>query len=252
MNLSPEQFRKARLSRDVRFDGLFFIAVKTTGIFCRPICPASPPKEENVEYFEHSAQALHHGFRPCLRCRPDSAPGSKAWLGTQTSVERALHLIDEGELQSGSLESLSERLGMSSRYLRKLFQENIGMSPKQYAVFQQLMFAKQLLHSSDLAIQDIAIACGFNSVRRFNDAFANTLKLTPSAVRRSLAAEHKKPKLILQYRTPFDWQHMLSFYKRRAIEGVEEITELSYARTITLNDEPAWFRASFKKPQQME
>src|SRR5690606_10999996 len=123
-------FRRARLSRDARLDGLFFIGVKTTGMFCRPICPAVPPREANVEYLYHASQAFQAGYRPCLRCRPDSAPGSCAWRGTDTTFTRALNLIDAGALQSMSLPALAARLGISDRYLRRLFQQRLGLSPK--------------------------------------------------------------------------------------------------------------------------
>lgn len=129
--LSREQCQQARLARDARFDGLFFIAVKTTGIFCRPICPASPPKEQNVEYFSNQAQALRAGYRPCLRCRPDSAPFSPAWKGVETTFLRALKLIEDGELAEGSSVALCQRLGISDRYLRSLFSKYMGVSPKQ-------------------------------------------------------------------------------------------------------------------------
>ena len=176
--LTSQQCQRARLSRDSRFDGHFFTAVKTTGIFCRPICPANPPHERNVEYFANQAHALQAGYRPCLRCRPESAPGSYAWKGVETTFQRAINLIDRGELQDSSLSSLAIRLGISDRYLRLLFKKYIGMPPKQYAQYQQLMFAKQLLHSSNMSIADIAYASGFNSLRRFNDAFQKKLKLT--------------------------------------------------------------------------
>ena len=155
VELSPltlKEFKSARMARDARFDGQFYIAVKTTGIFCRPICPANLPKEENVEYFLDKAQALQAGYRPCLRCRPDSAPSSWAWKGVETTFLRALKLIEQGELQHSSLSELASRLGISDRYLRQLFQTHLGMSPKQYALYHQLMFAKQLLHSSTMSI----------------------------------------------------------------------------------------------------
>ncbi|WP_210443887.1 bifunctional transcriptional activator/DNA repair enzyme AdaA, partial [Vibrio crassostreae] len=150
--LTNEQCHLARYARDARFDGMFFTAVKTTGIFCRPICPATPPKEENVEYFSHQAQALKAGYRPCLRCRPDSAPFSPAWKGVETTFLRAMQLIDNGALNPGSIVDLATRLGISDRYLRTLFDNYIGVSPKQYSLYSQLMFAKQLLHTSSMSI----------------------------------------------------------------------------------------------------
>ncbi len=242
--LTHEQYQKARLSRDARFDGQFYVAVKTTGIFCRPICPANPPKEENVEYFVNQAQALQAGYRPCLRCRPDSAPSSWAWKGVETTFLRGLKMIDDGELQGSKLTELSERLGISDRYLRQLFQTHLGMSPKQYALYHQLMFAKQLLHNSHMSVTDIGYACGFNSTRRFNDAFQKVLKLTPSQVRKQQVSAAAQNRLSLAFRGPFDWQHMLAFYRLRAIEGLEVVDEQSYSRHVLLSEGKGWFRAT--------
>ena len=143
--LDTERCRLARLSKDSRFDGEFFIAVKTTGIYCRPICPVRPPAEKNVRYFRHAAQAAESGFRPCLRCRPESAPNSPAWRGSSTTVHRALELITEGALNANSVNHLAERLGVGERYLRKLFARELGLSPLAVAQNQRLLFAKKLL-----------------------------------------------------------------------------------------------------------
>lgn len=239
--LTDKQCRQARLSRDSRFDGQFFVAVKTTGIFCRPICPATPPKEANVEYFFNAALATQAGFRPCLRCRPDSAPGSWAWRGNETTFQRALTLIEQGALQQQSLQALAERLGISDRYLRKLFAQQLGMNPKQYAQVYQLMFAKQLLHNSRLSVTDIAFASGFSSVRRFNDAFQKILKLTPSSVRRSHHEAAAENKVLLAFRPPLNWHHMLEFYRLRLVQGVEQINNLSYRRNVRLDRSEGWF-----------
>ncbi|QXO15759.1 AlkA N-terminal domain-containing protein [Vibrio ostreae] len=250
--LTPQQCQRARMSRDARFDGRFYIAVKSTGIFCRPICPATLPKEENVEYFAHQAQALQAGYRPCLRCRPDSAPASWAWKGTETTFQRAISLIDHGALQGKSLADLAERLGISERYLRQLFKTYLGMSPKQYAQYQQLMFAKQLLHHSHLSVTDIGFACGFNSTRRFNDAFQKCLRLTPSQVRREPGSASATNTVSLAYRGPFDWQHMLAFYQLRAIDGIEQVQADRYQRHVMLNGSRAWFAARCASDTHME
>ncbi|ASI91839.1 DNA-3-methyladenine glycosylase 2 family protein [Vibrio mediterranei] len=243
-SLSREQCSVARLSRDPRFDGVFFVAVKTTGIFCRPICPANLPREENVEYFSTAPVALQAGYRPCLRCRPDSAPNSWAWLGKETSVRRALSLIEQGALQHSNLEALSDRLGVTSRYLRQLFQNHLGMSPKVYAQYHQLMFAKQLLHNSSLSITDVGFASGFNSTRRFNDAFKKYLKLTPSEMRRHHARQDDSGRNVihLAYRGQYHWESLLDFYRLRAIEGVEEVTQYSYTRYVEIDGSLAWFK----------
>ena len=208
---------RARLARDSRYDGRFFIAVKTTGIFCRPVCPVKPPKEQNVSYYANAQGALAAGFRPCLRCRPDSAPGSYAWLGSETTLRRALRLIDEGALDSHGLPQLAERLGVSDRYVRKLFAEHLGVSPKEYAQMNRLMFAKKLLHETRLPIQDIAYAAGFNRIRSFNTAFKKSMRLAPGAVRKTetlpVPAGAGPMKLTLSYRPPFNWDYVLDFYR---------------------------------------
>jgi AraC family transcriptional regulator of adaptative response / DNA-3-methyladenine glycosylase II len=151
-------YERARLSRDVRFDGLFYVGVRTTGIYCRPVCPANPPKTENVRFFTTAAAASEAGFRPCLRCRPECAPGTPAWL------------ISEGALDDGDIESLANRLGVTSRHLRRLFNKHLGASPLAVAHTQRLQFAKRLIDQTALSMQEISTAAGFGSVRRFNDA----------------------------------------------------------------------------------
>lgn len=230
--LSLETCQKARFSRDPRFDGKFYIAVKTTGIYCRTICPASPPKEENVEYFKNAVQAAEAGYRPCLRCRPDSAPSSPAWQGNGATLNRAIRLIDEGALQTGSIVELATRLGVSDRYLRKLFNEKMGVSPKAYALYQQCLFAKKLLHQTSLPITEIALASGFESIRRFNDCFKQQLKLTPTQMRKQTSKHNAKLTLKLSYRPPFDWQKMQRFLSARLIPGLEWIGENFYGRSF--------------------
>jgi len=250
--LTSEQCHLARYARDARFDGMFFTAVKTTGIFCRPICPASPPKEENVEYFSHQAQALKAGYRPCLRCRPDSAPFSPAWKGVETTFLRALQLIDHGALNSGSIVDLATRLGISDRYLRTLFDNYIGVSPKQYSLYSQLMFAKQLLHTSSMSITDVGFASGFNSTRRFNDAFLKELQLSPSQIRRTKLSENLSNHIQLVFHGPLDWNHLLGFYRRRMIEGLEDVGEDYYKRTVKVNGSKGWFKATLAKENRLD
>ncbi|MCL1139879.1 Ada metal-binding domain-containing protein [Shewanella pneumatophori] len=252
--------RKARLTRDPRFDGQFFIGVVTTKIYCRPICPAVSPKEQNVRYFDTALQAANAGLRPCLRCRPDSAPQSYAWKGTQTTLDRAKALIDSGAMsgQDGeTVESLSIRLGISSRYLRKLFQDKLGTSVKSYAQYQQLMLAKQLLHQTKLSITQVAFAAGFNSIRRFNEVFQQTLQLTPSDLRKkaTITSDATKAELLetkgrialnlqLSFRPPFSWPEQHHFYQVRAVQNMEWLNdELSYGRSFTINEVSGYFNA---------
>lgn len=242
--MTTESFRRARLSRDRRFDGLFFVGVFSTRIYCRPICPAVAAKEHNVRYFDTAVAAANEGLRPCLRCRPDSAPQSNPWIGTQTTVNRAVALINNGILSGPtaiSIAAFADKLGISSRHLRELFQRHLGVSPKQYAQYQQLMFAKQLLHQSAMPITDIAFASGFNSVRRFNELFQQQLQLTPSAIRKNhhaavgLTSDSTSLHLRLFYRPPFNWQHQREFYRLRAVNEMEWVGENHYGRSFQLN-----------------
>ena len=241
--LNPEVCQKARLSRDARFDGKFFTAVKTTGLYCRSICPATTPKEENVTYFPSAIDAANAGYRPCLRCRPDSAPGSPAWKGINTTLERAIRLIGEGALQAGSLQTLVERLGISDRYLRQLFDKHLGVSPKTFALYQQCLFAKQLLHQTKLPITQIALASGFNSVRRFNDCFKTQIGLAPSQVRKSGQTTSKALQLKLYYRPPYDWFNMQRFLMARFIPNLEWVDTQSYGRTFEWSGSVGYFTA---------
>jgi len=241
--LDPNVCQKARLSRDPRFDGKFFTAVKTTGIYCRTICPVFPPKEKNVVYFSTAIECANAGFRPCLRCRPDSAPNSPAWKGVNTTLDRAIRLIDAGCLQEGSLPQLAERLGISDRYLRQLFKQHLGLSPKYYALYQQCLFAKQLLHQTKLPITQVALASGFESVRRFNDCFKAQLKLTPSQMRKSAGEKANTLTLKMYYRPPFDWTWMQGILAGRAVDKLEWCDENSYGRTFNWHGSVGTFTA---------
>ncbi len=227
-----QTYQKARLARDIRYDGKFFVAVKTTKIYCRPICPAPSPKEKNVLYFDKAIQAQDAGFRPCRRCRPESAPQSAAWLGTQAVFNRAMNKIHAGELNHQAMADFCEPLGISERYLRKLFQQHIGTSPRQYANHIRLMFAKQLLHQTRLNITDIAFSAGFNSIRRFNDAFKKTIRLTPSDIRNYQPCEHSAIQLRVHYQGDYNWKLMQQFLKQREISSFESVKENSYERTF--------------------
>lgn len=237
-------YQQARLSRDPRFDGLFFIGVKSTGIYCRPICPAKLPAEHQVEYYPCAAAAAQAGFRPCLRCRPDSAPQSPAWLGVQTTLRRALKLIEQGALQQGNQAQLAARLGISERYLRKLFQQHLGVAPKHYALYQQVLLAKQLLHQTQLSVADIALRSGFHSVRRFNDAFKQQVQLTPGQIRRRPHGDPSVLELQLSYRPPLDWAAQLAFWQSRTLDSMEWVQGQSYGRTFVHQGIAGWFELS--------
>jgi AraC family transcriptional regulator, regulatory protein of adaptative response / methylated-DNA-[protein]-cysteine methyltransferase len=174
----------ARLRRDPAFDGLFFTAVRTTGIYCRPICPVKQPLTRNVRYYPTAAAAETAGYRPCLRCRPETAPFSAAWNGTQTTTSRALRLINEGVLDTGNVEALAARLGVGPRHLARLFSRHVGASPIQVARTVRVQRAKRFLSDSDLTIAEIAFRSGFGSIRRFNAVFSDVYGRPPSSIRR--------------------------------------------------------------------
>lgn len=250
--LTPDTCHKARMTRDARFDGLFFTAVKSTGIYCRPICPAKAPAEHQVCYYPSAAAASAAGYRPCLRCRPDSAPGCAAWQGTNTTLQRAIRLIDEGGLQQQTQQQLAGRLGISERYLRKLFQQQLGMAPKQYALAQQVLFAKKLLHETALPVSAIAFHAGFNSIRRFNDAFKQQLKLSPLAIRRQTKTTADVLQLTLSYRPPLAWQQMLDFWRNRTLDGIDWVDEQRYGRSFYFMRQPGWFEVTPGNDNQLQ
>jgi len=231
---------RARISRDPRFDGKFFIAVTSTGIYCRPICPAPMPKQSNIRYYASAAAAAEAGFRPCLRCRPEAAPGTPAWLGTSAVVRRALRLIQNGVLDDISVDALAERIGIGSRHLHRLFTQHVGASPIAVAQTRRLHFAKRLLDETDLPVTEIAMASGFGSLRRFNFTFRRTYQRTPSELRlrrrgNRPTADRDEVILKLAFRPPYDWAHVHAFFATRAIPGVERVDERGYARTVALD-----------------
>lgn len=236
---------QARLSRDARFDGLFFTAVRSTGIYCRPVCPAPSPKRENVRYYANAAAAEAAGFRPCLRCRPELAPGNDEWQRGDHVVARALKLIEAGALAEQSLEELAQRVGIGARQLRRLFVERVGAPPISVHTTRRLLFAKQLLTETALPVTEVALASGFRSLRRFNAAFAQANRIPPRELRRHpRAAAGAALVLRLGYRPPYDFAGLLTFLRTRALPGVELVDECSYARVFGPTDAPGWLRLS--------
>ncbi len=234
--LTQDECYTALSTRDRRYDGRFFTAVLSTGIYCRPICPARTPKRENCLFLPTAAAAEAAGFRPCLRCRPEVAPHLPGWQGTSATVSRALRLIEEGALNDGSLEELSNRVGLGARHLRRLFEQHLGASPKQIATTRRLLFAKQLITETALPLTEVALAAGFNSLRRFNDAFKRAYKMTPRDMRRyTPSAPEGEARLLtlrLDYAPPFDWHGLIAFWKPRAISGIEHISATGYGRNF--------------------
>jgi AraC family transcriptional regulator of adaptative response / DNA-3-methyladenine glycosylase II len=224
---------RAGRARDARFDGLFFTAVRSTRIFCRPICPARIPLRRNVEYFPSAAAALAAGYRPCLRCRPEVSPELPVWAGTSITVNRALRLIEDGALDQGSTEDLAERLGLTDRHLRRLFLEHVGVPPVVVAQTRRILFAKRLITETNLPFSQIAFAAGFSSLRRFNEALRGAYRRNPKELRRVAppdASAESSIELKLQYRPPYDWNAFLKFIGPRAIPGLEQVDLNSYRR----------------------
>jgi len=246
MENNGERYYRALRTRDKRFDGKFFTGVLTTGIFCRPICPARTPKKQNCQFYPTAAAAMAAGLRPCLRCRPEAAPGSPAWNGVSTTVTRALKLIDDGVLDDMGIHGLAKRLGISTRHLSRLFSKHLGASPISVAKSQRILLAKKLISETDLPLNHIAIHSGFGSVRRFNDALKKTYQCTPSKLRRNTSLEPTEIgsiNLKLAYRPPYDWDQVSGFLQTRAIPGVEEIGPWGYRRSIMLEGKPSIFEA---------
>jgi AraC family transcriptional regulator of adaptative response / DNA-3-methyladenine glycosylase II len=178
---------QARFGRDRRYDGLFFSGVRTTRIYCRPVCPVRPAKAQNVTFYPSAAAAERDGFRPCLRCRPETAPFSPAWKGSLTTVQRAIRLINDGELDDGRVEALAERLGMGPRHLSRLCKKYLGVSPTQMARTARVQRAKRLLDETQLPVSEIALRSGFRSLRRFHTVFAEVYRRPPTEIRRQRA-----------------------------------------------------------------
>jgi len=204
MDLDRRACDRARRSRDARFDGRFFIGVTSTGVYCRPICPARAPKDSNVRYFPSAAAAEAAGFRPCLRCRPEASPGTPAWFGTSSLVSRALRLIGDGALDDAGVDALADRLGITARHLRRLFLQHLGATPLDVAQTRRVHFAKKLLDETSLAVHQVAFAAGYGSLRRFNSQIRSTFSRTPTELRRlarkRIAAEPGSYRFRLAYR----------------------------------------------------
>jgi len=248
MNLDGQTCSRARLSRDARFDGKFFIGVVGSGVYCRSICPAPTAKEKNVRYFPTAAAAAEAGFRPCLRCRPECSPGTPAWAGTQSTVSRALRLIGESGLADGGMEVLAERLGVGSRHLRRLFLRHLGATPRAVAQTRRLHFAKKLIDETRLPMIQVALASGFGCVRRFNADIRKVYHRTPTEIRALARQTARQPEnqylFRLHFRPPYHWKAMLAFLAARATPGVEMVELGSYRRSISLNSVHGYFDVS--------
>jgi AraC family transcriptional regulator of adaptative response / DNA-3-methyladenine glycosylase II len=242
MELNHEQCYAIVKSRDERYDGRFFTGVLTTGIYCRPICPAPRPKAENVRFFVTAAAAEEAGLRPCLRCRPESSPGTPDWCGTSATVNRALRMISEGVMDEYDLPELASRLHVGARQLRRLFGQHVGASPISVAQNRRVLFAKKLITETTLPMTEIAFSAGFSSIRRFNDVMQKVYGRSPTALRKEGRQDGAQPRqqaqlqLKLAYRPPYDWETVLQFLGARAIPGVEWVEEQQYRRTVKIGE----------------
>jgi AraC family transcriptional regulator of adaptative response / DNA-3-methyladenine glycosylase II len=226
--------RRAHLSRDPRFDGTFFVGVASMSVYCRPICDVRHPKPGNIRYFETAAAALAAGLRPCLRCRPESAPGGPHQPETSVVLRRVLRLIDDGALDSDSVRVLAARVGLGTRHLDRLFARHVGASPITVAQVRRLQFAKSLIDETRLPMTDIAVAAGFGSLRRFNATFQEVYGRAPRELRkdRGPTPSSQDVTLRLAYQPPYDWNQVHEFLAARAVPGIERVDGCAYTRTV--------------------
>ncbi|HEY4415074.1 MAG TPA: AlkA N-terminal domain-containing protein [Verrucomicrobiae bacterium] len=251
MQLDPKILYQALLARDTRFDGTFFTGVTSTGIYCRPICPVKPPKLVNCRFYEHAPEAESAGFRPCLRCRPELAPGNAPVDNSKRIAHRIVQRIEAGNLEEkAALEAVADEFKLSSRQIRRIIQKELGVAPIRLLLTRRLLLAKQLLTETKLPVIEIAFASGFASLRRFNDAFNRRYGMPPTRLRRSAAANDGPMAstdtitLQLAYRPPYDWPGVLAFLKTRELKGVEWVTEHFYARTVQLGEQRGWIKVT--------
>lgn len=254
MSLDQDECYRALQARDPRHDGRFFICVHTTGIFCRPICPARTPKRENVQFVETAEAALQLGFRACKRCRPEVKTGSAAWDLTGASLRRALRLIDAGALDTESIEGFAGRLGIGARHLRRLIKTNLGVAPNRLALARRAAFARSLIESGSLSMTEIALASGFGSLRRFNDVIRNEFGTNPTALRTD--ADRTAPaggmRLTLRGNGAIPWPQLHGFYAARAIVGVEHCQAERYTRTLRTSDGATVMTLTLQTPESVE
>jgi AraC family transcriptional regulator of adaptative response / DNA-3-methyladenine glycosylase II len=235
MHLDPDTCYQTMLSKDRRFDGWFFVGVSTTGIYCRPVCPVRTPKRQNCHFFANAAAAERAGFRPCLRCRPELAPGNGLLDVSSRLAQAAAALVEEGFLNAASVADLAARVGVTDRHLRRIFEAEFGVSLIEFAQTQRLLMAKRLLTDTRLPASTIAVASGFGSVRRFNDLFLKRYGLNPLRFRKTTeASPAESMTFALGYRPPFCWSGILGFLARRLVDTVEHIDDGTYSRTIAL------------------
>lgn len=252
--LDPDACHAALIARDARFDGLFFVGVATTGIYCRPICPARTPRRGNVRFYGCAAAAETDGFRPCKRCRPDTAPGTPAWEGAPATIARGLRLIRDGALDEDGIERFSARLGLSARQVRRLFDTHVGAAPSDIARIRRVHFARALVDDPSLRLTDIAFAAGFQSVRQFNHAFLQTFRASPRTLRGRAATRSTGGHALemrLSFRAPFDLAWLMDLLAGRAAPGVEHVSDGVYRRTVACGDAQGWIEVASLPPSNV-
>jgi AraC family transcriptional regulator of adaptative response / DNA-3-methyladenine glycosylase II len=254
MDQDKRRLYNALTARDSRFDGVFFVGVTSTGIYCRPICPAKTPKEANCRFYNTPQEAEHAGFRPCLRCRPELAPGNAPVDDAQRIAELIVQRLEEGHLdEKAGLEEIADQFELSSRQIRRIVRKELGVPPIQLLLTRRLLLAKQLLTETTLPITEVAFASGFSSLRRFNDAFNTRYGMPPTRLRKratedaAAITEGQTSTLQLSYRPPYDWKGILAFLAARALKGIEYVTDSSYARTVQLGEAKGWIRVTQSK-----
>ncbi|MCB0347631.1 MAG: DNA-3-methyladenine glycosylase 2 family protein [Bdellovibrionales bacterium] len=226
-------YYQAMLARDHRFDGKFFIGVKTTGIYCRPICPAKP-KRHNIEFFANYLEAEKAGYRPCKRCRPEAAPSSPAWIGKSATVKRALKILNSTDVIQFNEDDFAAKFGVSARHLRRLFNDEIGRTPKQIAFENRLHLARKLMVETNLPITEVAYASGFSSIRRYNAAFKEKFRQTPTTIRKHKVKGGSSIQISLSYRPPFDFDNLLHFYKSHKVGDLEWFDDDKICRVVEI------------------
>ena len=254
MKQDSKSLYKALIARDSRFDGLFFVGVTSTGIYCRPVCPVKPPKEVNCHFYKSAQEAEQAGFRPCLRCRPELAPGNAPMDSSQRIAHLIVQRIEEGMTEEKSaLEAIASEFELGSRQIRRIIQKELGVPPIQLILTRRLLLAKQLLTETKLPVTEIAFASGFSSLRRFNDAFTTRYGMPPTRLRKKTVEDSfavngsGTSTLQLSYRPPYDWVGILAFLKTRELKGVEWVTEDFYARTVHWGDHKGWIKITRSK-----
>jgi len=239
-------YYRALTARDSRFDGVFYVGVTSTGIYCRPICPVKTPKEANCRFFTSAHAAEKESFRPCLRCRPELAPGNAPLDDAQRIAHLIAQRMEDGEIDAGGLETIAAQFELSTRQIRRIVQKEMGVSPMEFMQSRRFLLAKQLLSETALPITQIAFASGFSSLRRFNDAFLNRYRMPPTRLRKKILGDgeafvqSETSTVQLVYRPPYDWEGLLAFLKARAMQGTESVTDNSYSRTVRIGKHQGW------------